>query len=54
METDDFELIHKAVLQLFRRGQSISNICYMLNEELEKLSDASEYVTAMQEADFAP
>jgi hypothetical protein len=54
METNDFSLIHNTVLQLFRRGQSLNNICIMLNEELEKLSDADDYLTAMKESDFAP
>lgn len=54
METDDFSVIHNAVLELFRRGQSLNNICMMLEEELKQLSDADDYLKAMKESDFAP
>jgi len=50
----DLDLVHNVVLTLLRRGQSVKNICFLLTEELEKVSDASVYIQAMHEADFAP
>jgi hypothetical protein len=46
---NDASLVHDVVLQLFRRGQSLGNICFLLNEELEKLSDADDYLKAAYE-----
>jgi len=54
MGDGELDLIHNVVLELFRRGQSINNICILLNEELEKLGDASDYLKAIKESDFAP
>jgi hypothetical protein len=54
MGDGELDLVHNVVLELFRRGQSITNICMLLNEELEKLGDASDYLQAIKEADFAP
>jgi hypothetical protein len=54
MGDGELDLVHNVVLELFRRGQSINNICMLLNEELEKLGDASDYLQAIKEADFAP
>ena len=54
MGDGELDLIHNVVLELFRRGQSINNISILLNEELEKLGDADDYLQAIKESDFAP
>ena len=54
MGDGELDLVHKVVLELFRRGQSINNICILLNEELEKLGDASDYLQAIKDSDRAP
>jgi len=54
MGDGELDLIHKVVLELFRRGQSLNNICILLNEELEKLGDADDYLQAIKESDRAP
>jgi len=54
MGDGELDLIHNVVLELFRRGQSINNICILLNEELEKLGDASDYLDAIKESHLAP
>lgn len=54
MGDGELDLVHNVVLELFRRGQSINNICILLNEELEKLGDVSDYLKAIKDADFAP
>jgi hypothetical protein len=54
MGDGELDLVHNVVLELFRRGQSINNICILLNEELEKLGDASDYLKAIKESDLAP
>jgi len=54
MGDGDLGLVHNVVLELFRRGQSINNICILLNEELEKLGDASDYLDAIKESHLAP
>jgi hypothetical protein len=54
MGDGELDLIHNVVLELFRRGQSINNISILLNEELEKLGDANDYLQAIKESDFAP
>ena len=55
MITDgELDLIHKVVLELFRRGQSLSNITLLLNEELEQLGNASDYFDAIKESHHAP
>jgi hypothetical protein len=48
------DLIHNTVLKMLRLGQSEKNIRYLLSEELEHLSTASEYMEAMKESDLAP
>ena len=50
----ELDLIHNVVLELFRRGQSINNICILLTEELEQLGTASDYLKAIKESDLAP
>ena len=54
MGDGELDLVHNVVLELFRRGQSINNICILLNEELEKLGDVSDYLKAIKDSDFAP
>ena len=54
MGDGELDLVHKVVLELFRRGQSINNICILLNEELEKLGDASDYLQAIKDSDLRP
>ena len=48
------DVFHQAVLMLLRSGQSESDVRFLLGEELEKLSDASEYLQAIKESNFAP
>lgn len=47
-------VIHTAVLFLLRNGYSMKDVVYYLNEELEGLGTASEYVEAINEKDFRP
>ena len=54
MGDGELDLVHNIVLELFRRGQSVNNICHLLTEELDKLGDASEYIKAIKDSDFAP
>ena len=54
MGDGELDLVHNVVLELFRRGQSINNICILLNEELEKLGDVSDYLKAIKDSDRAP
>lgn len=53
-EDSNLTIIHRAVLSMLRSGHSIENVVYMLNEELESLGTASDYVTAMNESKFRP
>lgn len=54
MGDGELDLIHNTVLKMLRLGQSEENICYLLSEELEKLSAASEYMEAIHDSKFAP
>lgn len=54
MGDGELDLIHNTVLKMLRLGQSEANVRYLLTEELEKLSDASEYMKAIKDSDFAP
>lgn len=51
---NDAKLVHDVVLELFRRGQSSGNICFLLNEELERLADIDDYIKAMHDSNFRP
>jgi hypothetical protein len=53
-EDSNLTIIHRAVLSMLRSGHSIENVVYMLNEELEGLGTASDYVTAMNESKYRP
>ena len=48
------DTLHQAVLMLLRSGQSEKDVRFLLAEELEKLSEASEYLQAIKDSDFAP
>ena len=54
MGDGELDMIHNTVLKMLRLGQSENNVRHLLAEELEKLSDASEYMQAIKESDFAP
>lgn len=54
MGDGELDLIHNTVLKMLRLGQSEENICYLLSEELEKLSSASEYMEAINDSKFRP
>jgi len=54
MGDGELDMIHNTVLKMLRLGQSENNVRHLLSEELEKLSDASEYMQAIKESDLAP
>jgi hypothetical protein len=54
MGDGELDLVRNVVLELFRRGQSVNNVCFLLNEQLQKLEDIDDYLKAIKESDFAP